>query len=72
MSKHFKMYIKINNKEVAVVSVFSDNIKHKFVKPWMLHFGLSSKEIVAGTYTRRDLIDLKEGKIEITQFDNDS
>ena len=87
MSKHYKMYIMINNiidekrvdlvypirdKEVAVVRVFSDNIKYEFVKPWMLDFGSSSKQIAAGTYTGRELIGLREGKIEITQSDKDS
>ena len=80
------MYIKINDigekrtdlaypirgKEVAVVSVFSDNIKYEFAKPWTLDFGSSSKQKATGTYTKRELIDLREGKIEITQFDKDS
>ena len=30
------------------------------------------EQITAETYTRRELIDLAEGKIEITQFDKDS
>ena len=53
MSKHFEMYVKINNvigekkinltysvknldssKEVAIISVFSDNVQYKFMKPW--------------------------------------
>ena len=54
----------IRGKEVAAVSMFSDNIKYEFAKPWTLDFGTSSKQIVAGTYTRRELIDLGEGKIK--------
>ena len=46
-----------SSKEVAVVSVFSDNIQYEFTKPWTLEFGLSSKQIAAGTYTRGELID---------------
>ena len=87
MSKHFKMYITINNstgekridlayrirgKEVTVVSVFSDNIQYKFTEAWAIDLELSSKLIVAGTYMRCELIDLVKGKIEITQFDKDS
>ena len=88
MSKHFKMYIiiidiigqkrinlayPIRGKEVAVASMFSDNIEYdEFKKPWMLDCGPSSSQIAAGTYTRRELIDLGEGKMEITQFDKDS
>ena len=68
MSKHFKMYIMITDtigkkridlaypiqgKEVAVVGVFSDNIRYKFTEPRMLGLGESRiKRIMAGTYTR--------------------
>ena len=85
MLKHFKMYIMINNvigekridlsypvlgKEVAVVSVFSDNIQYEFVEYWTVESGeLWSKLVVAGTYMRRELINLIEGKIELTEFD---
>ena len=88
MSKHFKMYIiiidiigqkrinlayPIRGKEVAVASMFSDNIEYdEFKKPWMLDCGSSSSQIASGTYTKRELIDLGEGKMEITQFDKDS
>ena len=86
MSKHFKMYITISSiigekridlaypirgKKVAIVSVFSDNIRYEFTKPWMIDLGLGNKQIVAGTYTRTELIDLVEGKIELIQFDKD-
>ena len=52
--------------------MFSDNINYEFTKPWTSDFGLSSKQIAAGTYTRRELINLVEGKIELTQFGKDS
>ena len=61
-----------NNKEVAAVSVFSDNIRYKFTEPWTLELGSWNKRIKAGTYTRRELIDILEGKIEIAQFDQNS
>ena len=42
-----------SNKEVAIVSVFSDNVQYKFIDPWMIELGESSiKQITAGTYTR--------------------
>ena len=86
MSKHFQMYIAITGivdkkrinlaylirgKEVAVVSLFNDNIRYEFTKPWMMDLRSRNKQIVAGTYTWRELIDLVEGKIELTQFDKD-
>ena len=60
------------SKKVAVVGLFNDNILYEFTKNWMLNFGLSSsgsKEVTDGTYVRRKLVDLVEGKIELTQFD---
>ena len=62
----------IQGKEVAFVSMFSDNIRYEFEKPRTLDFGSSSKQIAAGTCLRRELIDLVEGKVEMTQFDKDS
>ena len=56
----------------AVVSMFSDSIQYEFAKPWTIDLESRSKQIAAGTYTRRELINLGKGKIEITQFDNDS
>ena len=56
-------------KEVAVVSVFSDNIQYEFTEPHNAELGLRNMRITAGTYTRRELINIVEGKIELTQFD---
>ena len=88
MSKHFKIYIAITDiigenridlvypirgeDDVAVVSVFSDNIQYEFTKSWAIDLESRSKQVAAGTYTRRESINLGEGKIEITQFDTDS
>ena len=42
-----------SNKKVAVVSVFSDNIRYKFTETWVLELEESwIKRITAGTYTR--------------------
>ena len=64
--KRINLGYPIWGKEVAVVSVFSDNINYEFTKPWMLDFGSSGKQVADGTYTRQELIDLKERKIELT------
>ena len=34
-----------------------------------LNWKLRNKQVMAGTYTGREMIDLVEGKIELTQFD---
>ena len=69
MSKNFKkMYVTITDiigekmidlvypiqgKEVAIVSVFSDNIRYKFMESRTLELrGSRSKRIMAGTYMR--------------------
>ena len=42
----------IRGMEVAVVSVFSDNIQYEFTVPWTVELGSWNKRIKAGTYTR--------------------
>ena len=67
--KQIDLSYPIKGKEVAVVSVFNDNIRYEFMEPWTIYLKLRNKQVTAGTYTRRELIDLAEGKIELTQFD---
>ena len=51
--KRIDLVYPIQDKEVAVVSVFSGNIQYEFTKPWTVELGeLWSKQIMAGTYTR--------------------
>ena len=85
MSKHFTMYITINNfidekiinlaypiqgKEVAVVSMFSDNIGDEFTEPWTIELESRNKRVMAGTTdTRRELTDLVGGRIKLTESD---
>ena len=46
-----------SNKEVAVVSMFSNNIQYEFMEPSTLELEESRiKQILAGTYTRQELI----------------
>ena len=44
----------IKDKEVAVVTVFSDNIKYEFTEPRTMddRFGVEDKPMIAGTYMR--------------------
>ena len=52
--------------------MFGDSIQYKFTEPWTLELELgNTKRVTDGTYTRRELIDLVERKVEITQFDKD-
>ena len=51
-----------SSKEVAVVSVFGDNIQYELAVPWTLESGEgNNKRIKAGTYTRKELTDLVAG-----------
>ena len=43
-----------SSKEVAVVSVFSDNIRHEFKGPCTIDLKLRNKRIKAGSYTTRE------------------
>ena len=67
MLEHFKMYITITDiigqkaidqaypiqgKEVAVISVFSDNIQYVFAEPWEIDLESRSKPVMTGPYMR--------------------
>ena len=52
--------------------VFSDNIQYEFAKPWTIDLESRSNHIATGAYTKGELINLGEGKIEIIQFDRNS
>ena len=71
MSKHFKMYITINNiigekridltypikgKEVTVVSVFSNNVQYQVKKPLKLRLSNGEKMLPEGVFTDSELI----------------
>ena len=58
------------SKEVAFVSMLSDNIRYEFMELWTIELELRNKQVMAGTYTRRKLINLIKGNIELTQVDN--
>ena len=67
--KRINLAYPICGKEVGVVSMFSDNIQYEFTEPWTIELESRNKRITPGTYIRRELIDLVEGKTELTQFD---
>ena len=58
----------IRSKEVTVVSVLSDNIRYEFTEHWTIELESRIKRVMAGTYTRRELINLAEGKIEVSSL----
>ena len=62
-----------SNKEVAVITMLSDNIQYEVVKPRTIIDNISGdkKLILSRTYTGKELISALEGMIELTQFVND-
>ena len=67
--KRINLAYPIHGKVVAVVNTFSNNIQSEFTEPWMTELESGNKWIIVGTYTRRELTDLIEGRIELTKFD---
>ena len=41
-----------SSKEVAVVTVFSENVQYEFTEPWMIELELGNKQVTAATYMR--------------------
>ena len=59
-----------SSEEVAVVSFLIDNIQYEF-PDWTIELNSRSKLVKARTYARRELIDLVERRIELTQYDEE-
>ena len=57
----------IRGKEVAIVSMCSENIQYEFTEPWMIELESRNEKVTTETYSRQELIDLVEGKIELTR-----
>ena len=89
ISEHFKMYITINDiigkkridlsypihsgKEIAVISMISDNTQYEIKEPLDLKLmGNDEKQIPNGTYTIRELSAFVERKMILTNLDRDS
>ena len=57
-----------SNKEIAVVSLFSDNIQYKILKLCSVMDSDSKKLIPSGTYAGRELLSMLEGIVELNKF----
>ena len=59
-----------SNKEIAVVSLFSDNIQYKVLKlrSVMNKISDSKKLTPSGTYAGRELLSMLEGMVELNEF----
>ena len=61
-----------SNKEIAVVSMFSDNIQYEMKEPLELKLiGNDEKQIPNGAYALRELSALVEGKFILTDLGSD-
>ena len=62
-----------SDKEIAVIRMFSDNIKYEILKLRELMDPISNtkKTIPNGTYASRELLSMLEGIIELNQFEVD-
>ena len=63
-----------SSKEVAVITMLSDNVQYEIFKPRTIINDISpdnKKLILSETYAGRELISILEGMIELTQFVND-
>ena len=45
----------IRGRDVTIVSAFVDSVQYEFTKPWKIELELGNKQIMAGTYMRREL-----------------
>ena len=62
-----------SDKEIAVIRMLSDNVKHKILKLLSVMDPISDtkKMICKGAYAGRELIPMLEGIIELNQFEVD-
>ena len=51
-----------SSKEVAVISMLSDNVQYEMTKPFKLKLIQGEKQVLNKTYTSRELSVLVEGK----------
>ena len=86
ISKHFKMYITINDiigemtidlsypihsdKEIAVITMFSDNVQYQILKLRAVMDPISDtkKLIPSKMYAGRELLSMLEGMVELNKF----
>ena len=62
-----------SDKEIAVIRMFSDNVKYEILKLRAVTDPISDakKTIPSGTYAGRQLLSIVEGIIELNQFEID-
>ena len=59
-------------KEIAVISMLSDNVQYEMTEPFKLKLvGGNEKQVLNKTYTSRELSALVEGKLILTNLNND-
>ena len=69
----YPIYSFNSRKEIAVVSMFRDNIQYEMTKPLGIKLmDGSGKEVLNKAYTRRELSALVESKLILTDLNNDS
>ena len=62
---------KSERREIAVVSLFSDNIQYEFKTPIMRELPDGGVKLISsGSYLRHELINILEGKIAMKEFDS--
>ena len=62
-----------SSKEIAVISILSDNIQYEMTKPLRLKLvDGSEKQVLNKTYTKRELDAIVERKHILTHLNNDS
>ena len=62
-----------SNKEIAVITMLSDNIQYQVIKSHIVDYISPENEklISSGTYAGREFRSILGGMIELTQFEND-
>ena len=58
--------------EIAVISMFSVNVQYEIPKQLTVDLGVGNAKKLQGIYSGRELIELLEGKFELTEFEKDS
>ena len=68
----YPIYSFNTRKEIAVISILSDNVQYEMKEPFKLKLmGGGEKQVSKKTYTRRELSALVEREIILTNLNND-
>ena len=62
-----------SGKEIAVITMLSDNIQYEIAKPFTIMDKISNniKLFLSKTYAGRELLSILEGMMELRRFEND-